>query len=32
MTAGAVGEELTRRILFQLPPGYGLLLGRPDST
>ncbi|MGW0773500.1 DUF2267 domain-containing protein [Streptomyces sp. NPDC002835] len=29
VTADAAGEELTRRMLLQLPPGYDLLFGRP---
>jgi len=29
VVADAVGEELTARILMQLPPGYDLLFGRP---
>ncbi|MFE0801356.1 DUF2267 domain-containing protein [Streptomyces sp. NPDC058812] len=32
VTADAAGEELTRRILLQLPPGYDLLFGRPQDT
>ncbi|WP_405892829.1 DUF2267 domain-containing protein [Streptomyces sp. NBC_00104] len=28
--ADAAGEELTRRILFQLPAGYDLLFGHPE--
>ncbi|MGC9436891.1 DUF2267 domain-containing protein [Streptomyces sp. WG5] len=32
VTADAAGEELTRRILLQLPPGYDLLMGRPQDT
>ncbi|MBZ4017755.1 hypothetical protein CCS38_18845 [Streptomyces purpurogeneiscleroticus] len=32
VAADAAGEELTRRILFQLPPGYDLLFGRPQET
>lgn len=28
--ADAAGTDLTERILLQLPPGYDLLLGRPD--
>ncbi|WP_328891557.1 DUF2267 domain-containing protein [Streptomyces sp. NBC_00316] len=32
VTADAAGEELTRRILLQLPPGYDLLFGRPQHT
>jgi len=31
VTADAAGEELTRRILLQLPPGYDLLFGRPGT-
>ncbi len=31
VTADAAGEELTRRILLQLPPGYDLLFGRPQD-
>ncbi|MEU9489843.1 DUF2267 domain-containing protein [Streptomyces decoyicus] len=31
VTADAAGEELTRRILLQLPPGYDLLFGRSSS-
>lgn len=30
VTADAAGEELTRRILLQLPPGYDLFFGRPS--
>ncbi|MFE2463352.1 DUF2267 domain-containing protein [Streptomyces sp. NPDC059402] len=30
--ADAAGEELTRRVLFQLPPGYDLLFGRPQDV
>ncbi len=30
VAADAAGEELTRRILLQLPPGYDVLLGRPQ--
>ncbi|MFF1603890.1 DUF2267 domain-containing protein, partial [Streptomyces mirabilis] len=30
--ADAAGEELTRRILLQLPPGYDLLFGRPEHA
>lgn len=30
VAADAAGEELTRRILLQLPPGYDLLFGRPE--
>lgn len=29
VAADAAGEELTSRILLQLPPGYDLLFGRP---
>jgi hypothetical protein len=32
VVADAAGEELTRRILLQLPAGYGLLFGRPEPT
>ncbi|WP_277399992.1 DUF2267 domain-containing protein [Streptomyces marispadix] len=32
VAADAAGEELTRRILLQLPPGYDLLFGRPQDT
>ncbi|WP_157849341.1 hypothetical protein [Streptomyces violaceorubidus] len=32
VAADAAGEELTRRVLFQLPPGYDLLFGRPQDT
>ncbi|MGW1892397.1 DUF2267 domain-containing protein [Streptomyces sp. NPDC002004] len=32
VTADAAGEELTRRILLQLPPGYDLLFGHPERT
>ncbi|WP_406423707.1 DUF2267 domain-containing protein [Streptomyces sp. NBC_01589] len=32
VTADAAGDELTRRILLQLPPGYDLLFGRPQHT
>lgn len=32
VAADAAGEELTRRILLQLPPGYDLLFGRPQET
>ncbi|MFH8978759.1 DUF2267 domain-containing protein [Streptomyces sp. NPDC017890] len=31
VTADAAGEELTRRVLLQLPPGYDLLFGRPHN-
>ncbi|MET9086972.1 DUF2267 domain-containing protein [Streptomyces sp. NPDC004237] len=30
--ADAAGEDLLGRILLQLPPGYDLLFGRPQST
>ncbi|MFC7891831.1 DUF2267 domain-containing protein [Streptomyces sp. NPDC057381] len=30
VTADAAGEDLTRRVLLQLPPGYDLLFGRPQ--
>ncbi|MFF7755904.1 DUF2267 domain-containing protein [Streptomyces sp. NPDC007971] len=30
--ADAVGEDLMRQILLQLPVGYDLLFGRPQST
>ena len=30
--ADATGEDLSRRILLQLPPGYDLLFGRPQDT
>ncbi|UYQ60244.1 DUF2267 domain-containing protein [Streptomyces peucetius] len=29
VAADAAGDELTRRVLLQLPPGYDLLFGRP---
>ncbi|MEU8675524.1 DUF2267 domain-containing protein [Streptomyces sp. NPDC048560] len=29
VTADAAGEDLTRRLLLQLPPGYDLLFGHP---
>ncbi|MFC8952517.1 DUF2267 domain-containing protein [Streptomyces sp. NPDC057101] len=32
VAADAAGEELTARILLQLPPGYDLLFGRPDPS
>jgi uncharacterized protein (DUF2267 family) len=32
VTADAAGEELTRQILLQLPPGYDLLFGRPQDA
>ncbi|CAL9362750.1 MULTISPECIES: DUF2267 domain-containing protein [unclassified Streptomyces] len=31
VTADAAGDELVRRVLLQLPPGYDLLFGRPQS-
>ncbi|WP_217139836.1 DUF2267 domain-containing protein [Streptomyces sp. AC627_RSS907] len=31
VTADAAGEELVRRVLLQLPPGYDLLFGRPQD-
>ncbi|MFD3535810.1 DUF2267 domain-containing protein [Streptomyces sp. NPDC058664] len=31
VVADAAGEELTDRILLQLPPGYDLLFGRPEQ-
>jgi uncharacterized protein (DUF2267 family) len=30
VVADAAGEELMRRILLQLPPGYDVLFGRPQ--
>lgn len=30
VVADAAGEELTGRVLLQLPPGYDLLFGRPN--
>ncbi|MEV5509871.1 DUF2267 domain-containing protein [Streptomyces orinoci] len=30
VVADIAGEELMQRILFQLPPGYDLLFGRPQ--
>ncbi|GAA4660038.1 hypothetical protein GCM10023347_09390 [Streptomyces chumphonensis] len=30
VAADAAGEELTRRILLQLPPGYDILFGHPQ--
>ncbi|MER7621532.1 DUF2267 domain-containing protein [Streptomyces sp. NPDC126503] len=30
--ADAAGEELTSRMLLQLPPGYDVLFGRPHSV
>lgn len=32
VVADVAGEELMNRILFQLPPGYDLLFGRPQSA
>jgi uncharacterized protein (DUF2267 family) len=32
VTADAAGEQLTARILQQLPDGYDLLFGRPKQT
>ncbi|MEV0114851.1 DUF2267 domain-containing protein [Streptomyces sp. NPDC050844] len=32
VAADAAGEELTRRILLQLPAGYDLLLGHPQRA
>jgi uncharacterized protein (DUF2267 family) len=32
VAADAAGEELTRQVLLQLPPGYDLLFGRPQDT
>jgi uncharacterized protein (DUF2267 family) len=32
VTADAAGEELIRRVLIQLPPGYDLIFGRPQRT
>ncbi|MFF2950344.1 DUF2267 domain-containing protein [Kitasatospora sp. NPDC057965] len=29
--ADAAGDDLTRRVLLQLPPGYDLLFGRPTA-
>ncbi|MCY0961355.1 DUF2267 domain-containing protein [Streptomyces sp. H27-H5] len=31
-TAAAAGDVLTRDVLLQLPPGYDLLFGHPQST
>ncbi|WP_069170103.1 DUF2267 domain-containing protein [Streptomyces griseus] len=31
VVADAAGEELLQRLLLQLPPGYDLLFGHPDS-
>jgi len=32
VVADAAGEELTNRLLLQLPPGYDLLFGHPEQT
>ncbi|MCX5215319.1 DUF2267 domain-containing protein [Kitasatospora sp. NBC_00240] len=32
VVAEAAGDDLTGRLLLQLPPGYDLLLGRPDPS
>ncbi|MCM2422685.1 DUF2267 domain-containing protein [Streptomyces sp. RKAG293] len=32
VSADAAGEDLTARVLLQLPPGYNLLFGRPHHT
>ncbi|WP_171171484.1 DUF2267 domain-containing protein [Streptomyces sp. I05A-00742] len=32
VAADAVGADLTRRILLQLPPGYDLLFGHPEAA
>ncbi|GGQ56652.1 DUF2267 domain-containing protein [Streptomyces flaveolus] len=32
VAADAAGEELTRHVLLQLPPGYDLLFGRPQDA
>ncbi|MER5386090.1 DUF2267 domain-containing protein [Streptomyces sp. NPDC002688] len=32
VAADAAGDELTRRILLQLPPGYDLLFGHPERV
>ncbi|TJZ44565.1 DUF2267 domain-containing protein [Streptomyces piniterrae] len=32
IVAEAAGEELMRRVLLQLPPGYDLLFGHPGSA
>jgi uncharacterized protein (DUF2267 family) len=32
VVADVAGEELVRRLLLQLPPGYDLLFGRPQPT
>ncbi|MER7198969.1 hypothetical protein CG723_31280 [Streptomyces sp. CB01635] len=31
VAADAAGEDLTHRILLQLPPGYDLLFGHPET-
>lgn len=31
VVADVAGDELMRRVLLQLPPGYDLLFGRPES-
>lgn len=32
VVADAAGDDLTHRLLLQLPPGYDLLFGRPDPA
>ncbi|MFJ8076453.1 DUF2267 domain-containing protein [Streptomyces sp. NPDC096176] len=32
VVADAAGEDLLRRVLLQLPPGYDLLFGRPGAA
>ncbi|MEV8308787.1 DUF2267 domain-containing protein [Streptomyces flavidovirens] len=32
VVADAADDELMRRVLLQLPPGYDLLFGRPQAT
>ncbi|MFJ6718361.1 MULTISPECIES: DUF2267 domain-containing protein [unclassified Streptomyces] len=32
VVADAAGDDLTRRLLLQLPPGYDLLFGSPQPT
>ncbi|MFF4229619.1 DUF2267 domain-containing protein [Streptomyces sp. NPDC001820] len=32
VTVDAAGEDITRRVLLQLPPGYDLLFGHPQCT
>ncbi|MFD2121040.1 DUF2267 domain-containing protein [Streptomyces cirratus] len=32
VAADAAGQDLTRRLLLQLPPGYDLLFGRPQPV